>query len=79
MCDAAGSGAQGRAVLDIKGLWHPCAVSRVAGDTVVPNDLYLGATQPDGSVLPLLNAMACCMLCISCLQRSHVSSLKSSD
>lgn len=44
----AGSGANGKAVMDIKGLWHPCAVSRVAGDAVVPNDLALGSQQQDG-------------------------------
>ena len=43
----AGSGAGGKAVMDIKGLWHPCAVSRVAGDAVVPNDLALGSQQQD--------------------------------
>ena len=44
----AGSGVDGRAVLDIKGLWHPCAVSRAAGDAVVPNDLALGAEHNNG-------------------------------
>ena len=39
----AGSGAQGKAVLDLEGLWHPCAISRAAGDAVVPNDLALGS------------------------------------
>ncbi len=43
-----GSGAGGKAVMDIKGLWHPCAVSRVAGDAVVPNNLALGSQQQDG-------------------------------
>ena len=44
----AGSGAEGRAVLDIEGLWHPCAVSRAAGDAIVPNDLALGAKTDAG-------------------------------
>lgn len=43
-----GSGAGGKAVLDIQGLWHPCAVSRATGDAVVPNDLSLGADAPAG-------------------------------
>ena len=43
-----GSGVGGKAVMDIKGLWHPCAVSGVAGDAVVPNDLALGSQEPDG-------------------------------
>ena len=42
---SAGSGEGGKAVLEIQGLWHPCAVSRVAGDAVVPNDLMLGSQQ----------------------------------
>lgn len=32
---------EGKAVLDIKGLWHPCAVAG-AGGSIVPNDLQLG-------------------------------------
>ena len=43
-----GSGAGSKAVMDIQGLWHPCAVSRVAGDAVVPNDLVLGSLQSEG-------------------------------
>ena len=35
-------------MLDIQGLWHPCAVSRATGDAVVPNDLSLGADAPAG-------------------------------
>ncbi|KAL0023612.1 hypothetical protein WJX77_007042 [Trebouxia sp. C0004] len=49
-----GSGAGGKAIMDIKGLWHPCAVSRVAGDAVVPNDLALGSQQKDGLARALL-------------------------
>lgn len=49
-----GSGAGGKAVMDIKGLWHPCAVSRVAGDAVVPNDLALGSQQQNGLARALL-------------------------
>ena len=45
---SAGSGEGGKAVLYIQGLWHPCAVSRVAGDAVVPNDLVLGSQQQNG-------------------------------
>lgn len=45
---SAGSGEGRKAVLEIQGLWHPCAVSRVAGDAVVPNDLVLGSQQQHG-------------------------------
>ena len=45
---SAGAGEGSKAVLDIQGLWHPCAISRVAGDTVVPNDLVLGSQQQNG-------------------------------
>ena len=45
---SAGAGEGGKAVLEIQGLWHPCAVSRVAGDAVVPNDLVLGSQQQNG-------------------------------
>ena len=34
----AGSGVHGRAVLDIKGLWHRCAVSRAADDAFTCTD-----------------------------------------
>lgn len=37
-------------MLDLEGLWHPCAVSRATGDAVVPNDLSLGADTTDGYV-----------------------------
>ncbi|KAL3140400.1 hypothetical protein ABBQ38_004660 [Trebouxia sp. C0009 RCD-2024] len=49
-----GAGEGGKAVLDIQGLWHPCAVSRVAGDSVVPNDLVLGSHQQNGQARALL-------------------------
>ena len=32
------------AVMELKGLWHPCAVA-IAGGSVVPNDLTLGTRQ----------------------------------
>ena len=43
-----GTGAGSKAVMEIKGLWHPCAVSRASGDAVVPNDLILGSPGQDG-------------------------------
>lgn len=37
----AGEGTGGKAVLDLKGVWHPC-VNPAVGCSVVPNDLQLG-------------------------------------
>lgn len=35
------SGPEGQAILEVKGLWHPCAVTGASGG-LVPNDLTLG-------------------------------------
>ena len=37
----AGAATGGKAVLDLKGVWHPC-VNAAVGRSVVPNDLQLG-------------------------------------